>query len=199
MCEYIVVNGILTRPSDTRAWTDRAERWYQDRGIACTRYEYFCGALTRFLGQRRRVNELKEILLEIEKPIVYVGHSNGCELFTRLIKETDIEFEAVHLIAAATEHDFELNGYNKAFERERIGKLYLYTSEKDDTLKKGNAFTGWLGFLGLGYGALGQKGAINMSPKAKSNTLTTHMDDYRHSDWFKPWNFSETMEKTLRT
>lgn len=198
-CEYIVVNGILTHPSDTQAWTDRAERWYQDRNIICTRYEYFSGALTRFWGQGRRVNQIKDLLLEIEKPIVYIGHSNGCELFTRLIKSTKIEFEAVHLLAAATESDFEDNGYNEAFKECRINKLYLYCSEMDHTLKKGNQMTGWMKFLGLGYGALGLYGPKNMSAKAALNTVVDWQNEYRHSDWFKPWIFSETMQKTLRT
>jgi hypothetical protein len=198
--EYVVVNGILTRPGDIQGWTDKSERWYEQRDITCLRYEYFSGAVTRFLFQNDRVQDLREILAEIKRPMVYVGHSNGCELFSRLIKTGGHRFEAAHLFAAAVDPDFsdEGNGFNRALREGHLQKLYLYCSKNDKALRGGNFLTGWLKRFSLGYGNLGQVGPRNLDMNISHTVQIMWNNNYGHSDWWKPENIESSLQLTLR-
>lgn len=196
--QYFFVNGILTNPGDIHGWNDRAERAFENAGLIADRYEYKSGAITRFLGQQKRVNDIAEILSEINRRIIYVGHSNGCELFSKLIQKTDLEFDAVHLFAPATWADFDSNGFNEALEDKRIMNLFIYGSKKDNTLKWGNRLTGWLKFSGLGYGDLGYSGVKNVRESVSHRVHFMWKNNMEHSDWFRAWHFEDSMKLCAR-
>lgn len=197
-CQFLAVNGILTRPGDIDGWTDKAEDFWQSKGLLASKYEYGCGAATRFLFQGKRVKEVIQILRRTSRPVVYVGHSNGCEILSRVIRESRYTFPAVHLFAPAVQCDFKKNGFNTALKSGRIGKLFIYGSKNDLTLKYGNRFTGWLGGFGLGYGCLGQLGPENMDISVKERVILDWRDTFGHSTWWKPHKIKESLALTLR-
>lgn len=196
--QYIVVNGILSNPSDINGWTDLFEDFYQNEGYACTRYEYFSGAITRFIFQGKRIDELNEIIKRINGPLIYVGHSNGCELFGRLIKETTLKFEAAHLFAPAMDSDFNQNGLTLGLISERVKNIYIYCSRQDLVLKDWASKTSFLKFLGLGYGTLGYTGPKNVLKRIKSRVDVTWNNKFDHSDWFKEKNIKKSFDLTIR-
>lgn len=196
--QYLVVNGILSNPSDISGWTDLFEDFYQNEGYSCSRYEYFSGAITRFIKQGKRVEELSKIIKRINNPLVYVGHSNGCELFGRLMKESDSTFESAHLFAAAMNSDFKENGLNYALLTKRVKKIYLYCSTRDLVLKNWASKTSFLKFMGLGYGTLGLTGPKNVLEQVNHKVETTWSDSFDHSDWFKPENIQKSFDLTFR-
>jgi predicted esterase len=195
---YLVVNGILTQPGSIEGWTDIFEDYYQNLGIPCSRYEYFSGALTRFLGQKKRVNELCKMLNRIDRPVVYVGHSNGCELFSKLVKKTDCTFVAAHLFAPAVHANFWDNGFNQALLNKRVNNIYIYCSKNDKVLKNYASRTSWLKFMGLGYGTLGQTGPDSILKGVEGHVYVTWENRYGHSDWFKTKNIEKSFGLTLR-
>lgn len=196
--QYLVVNGILSKPSDINGWTDLFEDYYQNEGFACTRYEYFSGALTRFMFQGKRVQELSQIIKRIKDPIIYVGHSNGCELFGRLLKETRLKFDAAHLFSPAMDSDFNKNGLTAGLLSERVKKIYLYCSTKDLVLKNWASKTSFLNFIGLGYGTLGYTGPKNVLKTVEHRVDVTWNNKLDHSDWFKGKNIKKSFDLTLR-
>lgn len=196
---YLVVNGILSLPSDISAWTDLFEDYYQNENYPCTRYEYFSGAITRFIKQGKRVEELNQIVKRINHPLVYVGHSNGCELFGRLMKDTDCKFEAAHLFAAAMDADFNQNGLTLGLLSGRVKRIYLYCSTNDLVLKDFASKTSFLKFLGIGYGTLGFTGPKNVLPGVKDKVEVTWSDSFNHSDWFSKENIQKSFDLTFRT
>jgi len=192
-----VVNGILTQPSNIFGWTDFFEDYYQNDGFPCTKYEYFSGAITRFIKQGKRTEQLIEICKRSTNKLVYVGHSNGCELFSRVIKNSDLKFESAHLFAAAMNDDFNENGLNIALLSGRVGKVYLYCSKRDHILKKFASRTSFLKVIGLGYGALGYTGPKNVQSLV-SHRVITEWRQFDHSDWFKEKNIKKSHESTYQ-
>lgn len=191
-CQFLAVNGIMTQASDIRGWTDLAENFWQEKGYIASRYEYTCGPwLSRWLGQEKRRRELIEVIKRQSRPIIYVGHSNGCDLFSELIKSTKISFPAVHLFAAATRCDFKANGFNTALRNGRIGKLYLYGSSSDEVLK-----FSWMS----GLGSLGRAGPQNVDISVSDRIIKDWREgqNYGHSTWFTSRHFKETMALTMR-
>lgn len=196
--QFLVVNGILTNPSDIDGWTDLFEDMYQNEGYACTKYEYFSGVLTRFMRQERRTQELAHIVKRINAPIVYVGHSNGCELFGRLMKDTDIKFEAAHLFAAAMDPDCNKNGITYGLLTKKVKNVYFYCSKNDRILKEFASKTSFLRCIGLGYGTLGYTGPKNILEQVK-HRVDEHWDNKMdHCDWFNTKNFQKSIDLTFR-
>lgn len=195
---YLVCNGILTDPTDVNGWTDLFEDMYQNEGYPCNRYEYFSGALTRFIKQGARVKELTTIINRIKSPIIYVGHSNGCELFGRLMKDVDCKFEAAHLFAPAMDSDFNKNGLAYGLLSGKVKKVYLYCSKKDMVLKDWASKTSFLRAIGLGYGTLGYTGPKNVLKGIEGLVFETWNNKFDHSDWFSEKNIKESFALTLR-
>jgi predicted alpha/beta hydrolase family esterase len=195
--QYLVVNGILTRPSDINNWTDVFEDLYQNEGYPCTKYEYFSGALTRWIKQGKRVKDIETIVNRINAPVVYVGHSNGCELFGRLMKDTKTHFEAAHLFAPAMDADCNQNGLTLGLLANRVNNIYLYCSKGDKILKDIARPTSFLKIIGLGYGDLGFEGPKNILPQIENRIYTTWKDSLDHSDWFKDPQLQESFSLTF--
>lgn len=193
---FLLVNGICTNPEDVQAWTDRAEEWINNNTKhKSTKMEYRAGALTRRFYQNARVDNLQKICKAYpEHKIILVGHSNGCDIIQRLIQRGKTKVHELHLIAGASERDFEKNGYNKALKEKQLEKIVVYWSPIDEALKKAKLSTQLFGWLGLGYGYLGLTGPDRVECEVKSKVIV-YKEHMSHSQWFSKRNF----EKTMRT
>lgn len=193
--QYLFVNGILTNPEDVRGWTDRAVEWInRNTPDKADKMEYRCGVLTRRLYQNCRVNGLQQICRSyMGDRIILVGHSNGCDIIERLVRKGLPKISEIHLIAAASEPDFEKNGFNQALARGKVDRICVYWSPVDLALKKARLSSRFLGFLGLGYGYLGLVGPKNVAFNVASQVrvIKRHLD---HSQWFSRAHFKEIMD-----
>lgn len=193
--KYIFINGILTDPGDVEGWTDNAEAWIErETPFKADKFEYRAGAATRRILQNSRVDNVITIARRMgTSDLVLVGHSNGCDIIERVVRKANFRIRELHLIAAASEHDFEKNGFNKALQAEKVGKIFIYCSPKDRALKKAKFTRGFLKFIGLGYGYLGLVGPSRVRDSLKDRVIT-HWTEFDHSEWFTRRNFEQTMK-----
>jgi pimeloyl-ACP methyl ester carboxylesterase len=195
---FIYIPGILQRPDGPDDWADAAVAWTQNHARALAdRYEYCSPALFRSWGQAKRCKELRR-LVEMYRGcrINLVGHSNGCELACRMLRECgDISVDGLHLIAGACDASFEANGLNAALIDGRVGTVHTYGSPNDEVLNKWARWSRWAAkWIGLGYGELGLVGPKEVSPLAMALTHARWQVGYGHSTWFEP----DKIEGTLR-
>jgi pimeloyl-ACP methyl ester carboxylesterase len=193
---YLFINGILTVPDGHSGWTDRAVTWTESHyGQLAEKFEYFSGALTRRLFQAARVRRCVDLLRNYAgHDLILVGHSNGADIVCRILQEhPEIEVAEAHLFAAAADADFNKNGLNMALLTGRLGWAYLYGSHRDPALRLAQ-YSEVLGFLGLGYGALGRTGPTHLDERITHRVLQTWRDDFDHSTWFSPAQFAATMD-----
>ncbi|MDE1170786.1 MAG: alpha/beta hydrolase [Verrucomicrobium sp.] len=193
---YLFINGILTVPDGRTGWTDRAVTWTESHfNQLAEKYEYFCGALTRRLFQWLRVKRCVELLRHYSgHDLVLVGHSNGADIVCRILKEyPEIEVAEIHLVAAAADADFQVNGLNMALLTGRLGRATLYGSHRDGALRLAQVSEAF-SFLGLGYGALGRTGPRNVDERIGDRVVQVWRDDFDHSTWFSPAQFAATMD-----
>lgn len=192
---YVFINGILSTPGDVSAWTDRAEAWVETHCMRshATRLEYATDAIFRRMHQSARVDDLEAIVKRLAgQRIVLVGHSNGCDIIERFIKRKNYVIDEIHLIAAASEADFEKNGMNNALKLGFIKRVHVYWSKKDGALKKAKLSSTLLSWIGLGYGYLGLVGPKKVDPLVQSRVDNTERS-FDHSEWFSEARFNETM------
>lgn len=191
---YLYVNGILTNPKDTKAWTDRAVIWTESLGKPFTAraYEYFCDAILRRLGQSKRVKDVAAIVEKYDElgfDVCLVGHSNGADIICRLLQDYDLKVKEIHLVAGACERDCNRNGINQALYDDRLDKVFLYCSKMDSALKLARNTHWLLGLVGLGYGTMGLEGPVN---ELKADT-TVIWRDLDHSECWDEKHFDETL------
>lgn len=193
--QYILINGILTSPEDVEAWTDRAEQWIdKNTTFKSTKMEYRATALTRRFYQNTRVKNLQKICKAyLGDRIILVAHSNGCDIVQRMINKGIPRVHELHLIAAASEHDFIKNGYNRALKNDHVEKIVVYMSPIDEALKKARWSKRLFGWMGLGYGYLGLVGPLNVNPEVKERVIM-HNEPMNHSQWFSKKFFERTMK-----
>lgn len=189
---FIHVNGIMTRPGDSRNWNGRATTWtHLHTPHRAEKLEYFTGPLfSRMIGQRDRIKKLATMIryyLNEGWQVSLVGHSNGCGVIIGALKFLNWpRIEEIHLFAGACEADFRVNGLNLAQLGERIGRVVCYVSENDRALAWAASRVGqW-----FGYGALGRTGPKNFLPE-RTEVIASH--DYGHSDWWENAEFEATM------
>lgn len=200
---FIFVNGILTRPGEAFAWTDRAVQWmnlHAADGVVSDKFEYYAPALLRRLYQRGHADDLAETIAQYPGARLHlVGHSNGCDLIARAVRLTSTPIASVHLIAAALERDFAKNGLGERLARGQIGAAYCLCSRGDMVLGRLARATQLLGFLGLGYGDLGGRGpfAPEAGQLAAWRVRTIWRNTLGHSDWFSPAEFERTLSTVL--
>ncbi|MHA3773680.1 hypothetical protein ACXR0O_19260 [Verrucomicrobiota bacterium sgz303538] len=189
------INGILTRPSDPHAWTDRAVAWFlKHTDHDANAYEYFQTAiLGRLFCERRHLDAAIELLARhmsgAPRPLQLhlVGHSRGCEIARRLVVQYGVPVESLHLFAAAVDPDFERNGLNQALRSNRVNRVRLYTSTEDDVLR-------WIAAASLGlYGRLGYIGPRNVDPQVAHRVEIVERNTYDHGDYFNGSNFEDSM------
>jgi hypothetical protein len=189
---YIFVNGIMCRPGDAQNWNMRGVTWIHLHSSArAVMFEYFCTPWGRVVGQKVRAEKLAALIEDYaDWEIILVGHSNGTDLILRALSLMEWPVvAAVHLVSAACEKDFKLNGLNDALERDRIGHVTVWMSGRDSALHVAKCRVGrW-----LGYGVLGLDGPANRSEVALAKSTVVRWGARDHSDCFKPYAFSETM------
>lgn len=192
---FLFVNGILNRPGCHDEWTDRAATWVntrtQDRA---EKFEYFCGALTRRLFINRHAADLAHLISQYAgKRVVLVGHSNGCELICRALRMTGVAIDQVHLISGACSADFNRNGLNDLIETQMVKRVVVYVAGADLPMRLAIWSQKLLGWIGLGYGSLGYKGPVKLTPGAAMRVKQVAQPTFGHSTWFEPEHFHQTM------
>jgi hypothetical protein len=195
---WICINGIRTNPSAQDAWTDEMTSAINLRtpdGVKAEKFEYYCSALFRRLGQAKRADELMRrinLYRNADYRIILVGHSNGCDLIARVLL-MGVKVDVVHLFApAACEEDFA-----RAIASRVVRRIHIYGSRNDKALAFASVTKKVIGLLGLGYGSLGLRG------DEFARAFPAHVHDhsnhtYGHSTWFEPGaRFEATMDLIL--
>jgi len=196
--QFLFINGILTMPGNSRAWTDKAVQWFNrnaPENAVSDKFEYYSPALLRRLYQDGHAADLAEVISEYAGARIHlVAHSNGCDLIARALRPTSTQIHTIHLISAALERDFELNGMGERITRGQIHRIYCLCSKGDKVLGVLARAT-QVATLGLlGYGDLGCRGAKKPVPPRVHHYWR---DTMGHSDWFNPSNFTTTMDEIL--
>lgn len=193
---FIAINGIRFRPGTARGWPERFCDWITCRtpdGVVADRREYYTTAITRFIGQRKRTDELARKVTMRKNAgyrVVLVGHSNGCDVIARLLRDVGTEIAACHLFApAALEEDFE-----DALINSTVGKIHIYGSVNDKALQWGKVTHVLLGWAGLGYGSLGTRGG-EFAARYPGQVIDHSNNTFGHSTWFTE---GQTFERTMR-
>jgi pimeloyl-ACP methyl ester carboxylesterase len=158
---YIAINGIRTNPGDAEGWTDRFVTWINTRlpdGVVAEKYEYYTSALLRRMRQRQRADEIAKKVGYYRRAgyrMVLVGHSNGADLIARVLEACGAEIDAAHLISPAADDE----AFADAIRDKLLRRLHIYGSPNDGALKFATLTRPLIGWLGLGYGSLGLRGA----------------------------------------
>lgn len=195
---FIAINGIRTNPGDAEGWTDRMTSAINLRtpdGVKAEKFEYFCTAAFRWVKQRKRADELLQKVNEYANQgwrVVLVGHSNGCDLISRVLG-LGVKVDAVHLFAPATDED----GFAIAIGQRLVRRIHIYGSPDDEALK-GAARTHWLlALFGLAYGSMGLRG-LEFAKAYPANVKDHSIAGYGHSTWFQRGeHFEHTMDLLL--
>lgn len=194
---YLLVCGINTIPSSSENWTGRGVTYIMKNSPhKAEKIEYLCGPIGRAFGQKNRVNKLLKTLEFYDGwNIILIGHSNGCSVITEMIKTHDNwpNITHIHLIAGASEGDFDKNNFNESLKNERIGKISIYICGKDFMLKLART---WIGKF-LKYKTLGLHGAYQVDDEIEGKVKTFRnlpWLNYGHSDCWSDENFEETMK-----
>lgn len=186
---YIYVNGILTMPGDSGNWNGKAVTWtHLHTPHRAEKVEYYVGPLSRIFGQRKRSRKLIKTIsyyLDDGWDIVLVGHSNGANVILNALKyfsKSAIKnsLREIHLIAPASDNNFEENGLN------RIGvPVTVYLGSQDTALR----ISSGPGRL-FGYGSLGKDG-----PHRANVSVRVFNEEFSHSEWFNPLQLNQTMRR----
>lgn len=196
---WIAVNGIRTIPGDEKDWNLRFGVWIDQNApddTRCHAVQYFCTAIGRALGQRKRCLKVMNLLGVYQGwNINIVSHSNGCAVALEgLALAGWPRVNEIHLISGACEKDFNKNGLNTALINGRVGKVVVYVSGKDKALKFAAQPLAKL----LGYGVLGLKGPTNVNPVLGPGRVSVINDgpwlNYGHSGCWEESQFNDTCE-----
>lgn len=196
---WFFINGIRNDPSNQEGWTDEFASLVNvatPDSVKVEKFEYYCSALLRRLGQSKRVDELlrKVNLYTVNGyRVVLVGHSNGCDIIARMLN-LNVRVDSVHLFApAAFEQD-----YDRALSARMVRRVHIYGSPDDRVLKGANRTARLLARLGLGYGSLGLRGA-EFAQRWPGIVFDHSIKGYNHSTWFQPGIYlNESVDLLLR-
>jgi len=193
---YLAINGIRFKPGTARGWPERLCDWINCRmpdGVIADRREYYTTAVTRFIKQRRRTDELGRKVSRFKNAgyrVVLVGHSNGCDIIGRLLRDIGTEVASCHLFApAAQEADFE-----DALINDVVQRIHIYGSINDKALQWGKITRVLGGWAGLGYGSLGLRGG-EFAAAFPGRVIDHSNNTFGHSTWFTE---GQTFERTMR-
>ena len=205
---YVCVCGILNWPGSSKNWNGRAVTWlHNHQDCQAEKVDYLCGPVGRAFGQNDRVQKLYGTLTSggnqpsyasTARRIVLVGHSNGCAVIQDCLREHgDLPpIEALHLVCAASDSDFNTNGLNRLLGEGKVGSVTVYMAGRDQALHEAASFLGVL----LGYGHLGLEGPKNVLQSVQDRVRIVRMapwDAYGHSDCWHDDNFEKTMGNFL--
>lgn len=190
MTIFIFVPGILSVPGSAYNWVGRATTWTNtETPHKAEKVEYFSGAILRPIRQSGRVHKLQRMLRFCHNMHIHlVGHSNGCAVIVDALKLLHrdggkfLRFQSLHLVSAACERDFKINGLN--LWADRIDRTVCYIARMDKALYAADTRLGrW-----LGYGTLGKYGPVNAA-----NPVEMIYRNHGHSDWWAPDRFDKMM------
>ena len=197
---FVAINGIRFRPGTARGWPERFCHWINCRtsdGVVADRREYYTTAITRFIGQAKRTEELAFKVNGLKNAgyrVVIVGHSNGCDVTARLLRDIGTEIAACHLFApAALEEDFD-----RALIDGTVERIHIYGSMHDKALQYGRATRALLGWANLGYGSMGLRGgefAASHPDHVQDHSNHQFTGFKGHSAW---WTEGTNFERTMR-
>ncbi len=199
---FICVNGILNNPGESDGWTDRAVTWLNLRTPAkAEKFEYATTALLRRWHQQARADAIAKMARFYQLAgyeLVFIGHSNGCDLIERVLEHTTLPVRSVHFFAPACDGET----LHRALQLGHVARAFLYGSPFDRALefaRISRELLGWIKIGGapLGYGSLG----LQVAEFALQHpTVTAHEDDLAtHSSWFeRGLPFENTMGEILR-
>lgn len=207
---YFFIPGIETNTEDVRGWQLRAARWVDHvLGVTADSISYRVKWFNRWRRQSKVVADTYYCLCDLlgdprQEPaigphpwseLVIGSHSNGGDAAARLLRDNPAAHcKALHLVAAAADADFELNGLNLVAARRQVGNIYVWVSPDDTVLRDwATLSTRLFGWAGLGYGSLGYVGPKNMSAEAAAITRVIRRPGFGHSDYFNDRNFADTM------
>jgi len=176
------------------------------RGNRAIKLEYFTPffVVWRSMTNQHMVNRLiSTILIHSDSEIILVGHSNGAEIITDTLEKIlkyypNIKISAVHLVAGATDHDFNKNHLNESLRKNIVSRVYVYGSKTDYVLKyaAGVSFI----FGPLRYGQLGYRSAIDKKSLNISSENTDRVEiiirDSGHGEWFQRY-YSQTLNQIV--
>lgn len=193
MTLFLYINGIKAQPERVHDWQDRAVRWTAANVPAsiADAYEYKARPLTRWMKQGQRVKSVFDLIRDYRDripglEIVVAGHSNGGDIAVRLVREhPGLRIRELHLIAAATDPDFQRNRLNDVLLSGYLDRVVCYVSRDDSALgtpaSLSRFFGGW---AGLGYGDLGRVGPENVDPRVQERVAIIPRHTFDHSTWF---------------
>lgn len=194
---YIFVCGIANLPENGAGWTDNAVRWTEtNTPHAADSYEYLTTFITRFLMQWWRARQLTVKIhgwMDNGFAPVLVGHSNGCDLILRVIRNGIVKGCDVHLISGACESDFIRNGLNAAMSDGRVSRVTCYWGGADVAMRFARLSRMALQWVGLGFGTLGLDGPKNVSGANVGRVARYREPEFGHSTWFDAKWFDCTM------
>lgn len=134
----IVANGVWNDSESVFGWTDRAEQWFEDRGMTTRRYECECRWTLRHLWYNgpRYANAISEIargLLNFRKHAVF--HSFACDFGIRGILQSGVIFETVVLIQGAVTSNCDRNGIAALLKSGQADRVIVTASKNDAVLR----------------------------------------------------------------
>lgn len=190
---YFLINGILTNPASRSDWNYRGVAWIeQNTSFQALQFQYFTTALFHNWTQADRVHQCMEMLKGFKSSDIYlVGHSNGCDVISRILKYSDLRVREAHLFAGAVEEDCDKNGLNDALANNRLDQAYCYCSRNDSALlaaKRTNWFTK---IVGANFGLLGLNGPKDSDFTQRLQTIWRN--DLDHCAWWSIKNFEGSM------
>ncbi|WP_397379730.1 hypothetical protein [Prosthecobacter sp.] len=190
---FLFINGILTRPGESKNWTARAVTWtHINTPHKAEKIEYFTTVLQRPLNNAARAEKLATTLdyyLKAGFEVTIAAHSNGADVALDALKSRAWpKIKALHLISAANEADFNKNGLNQSLDR--IADLNVWIAENDWALALANTLPGKL----LGYGTLGRRGPINAR-----RPVNVRRAAFGHGDWFAADQLDHTLQFITRS
>lgn len=206
---WFFVEGIENNTNDCRGWHLEAERWFErNTPFRADNLAYHVKFWNRWVHQKKVIDDLYYCLssslgpptatVDENRPwgeLRMVGHSNGCPVILEMFnKYPEAHCKELHLVAGAALADCDANHLNKLAANGQVERVFIWVSESDTVLQKwARASRRFFGFAGLGYGDLGYTGPQNMSPKLTSIFQLVPRPGYRHSDYFVPAHFEDTM------
>lgn len=211
---YLFCPGIRSKTSDNHNWAPvSASRVNLETAAKGDEFRYFEFGYRSEREQDERAEEFFRFTLRymaVGFEVVGVFHSNGGDIAERVVRKLveyrrSLEpvrrrwhcFAGYHLIAAAAERDFILNGYNDALGSGAIEEMDVYWSENDGALNRAAPVTQFFGKLfGKGYKRLGGLGPVNISEPV--DRVRVHQYGCGHTEYFENPLYNQVFKNITR-
>ncbi len=182
---FLLLNGILNEPDDMFTWTDRSERLLQlEHGIISEKIEYHIGVIRRPSRLKKLSSDLAEVINDYNmkgQRANAIAHSNGNVLMCRALRaHPGIKIDTLFMLMPACWASMEENGLNLALKRGQIKRIVCFGSDDDRVVKWGGK-TGFLKWMGLGYGTASHTGLTEIDPEIADRVKQVRKEGWGHS------------------